>query len=260
MDTNIKNYLGYALIAALVGVVLVGFWYVSVYGRSVQPIATFSSTGESKVVAIPDVAQFSFSVITEGGKDLGVLQTQNVEKSNKIIAFLKTNGVEAKDIKTQNYDVQPRYQYYPCQPVYSGGISAPCKPSEIVGYAITQSVLVKARKFDKLGELLSGVVTNGGNNVSGLSFTIDNPDEYRNQARAEAIAEARARAEAIAYAGGFRLGRLISINEGGAYPIYYRESYGIGMGGDAVKSAPAPMIEPGSEDVNVTVTVVYEIR
>lgn len=264
MNHKIQNYLGIAIIAAILMVGVSALSYASYYGKSIEPgsYRSFSASGEGKVVGVPDVAQFSFSVITEGGTDIAKLQTENTNKINKIIAFVKSKGVEAKDIETQNYDLQPRYQHYNCAPVYrplSEGGSKVCPPAEIVGYTITQSVSVKVRDFTKTGEILAGVVANGANSTSNLSFKIDDPTELRNQARAEAIAKAKANAKSIASAGGFRLGRLLSIDEGGYFP-YYKES--VGRGYDAaggIAATPAPSIEPGSDDIVVTVTLRYEI-
>ncbi len=271
MSEKIKNYMGVAIIA---GVLLLGYGAVSygnAYSKSVNPSAfrSFSVSGDGKAVAIPDVATFTFSVITEGGKNLADLQTQNTNKVNKAIAFVKSSGVDAKDIKTQGYDVSPRYQQYNCYGTYSSGVPSiepqpisprPCPPAAIVGYTITQTVLVKVRDFSKAGTMLSGVVDAGANSVSSLQFTIDDPSKPQNEARVEAIGKAKAKAEAIARAGGFRLGKLLSIDENGGYPIYYG-AYGKGGGGyDSTASAPAPAIEPGSQDVNVTVTLRYEIK
>ena len=62
------------------------------------------------------MAQFTFNIITEGGKDISKIQKENTDKANKAISFIKSKGVEAKDIKTQNYNLEPRYQYYSCNP------------------------------------------------------------------------------------------------------------------------------------------------
>ena len=97
-----------------------------------------------------------------------------------------------------------------------------CPPPEIVGYSITQTVSVKVRNFEKIGDLLSGIVDNGANSVSGISFTVDNSTKLENEARKNAMTEAKEKAKAVAEAGGFRLGRLLSVEEGGQYPTYYR--------------------------------------
>lgn len=253
-----KQYLYVAIIVAL----LVGAYsvwsYVSSYGESIQPSSfrSFSVSGEGKIVAVPDVAQFSFSVVTEGGKDLGALQADNSKKMNSAIDFVKKNGVEAKDIKTQNYSISPRYQYYSCSHPESS--VKPCPPAEIVGYTVSQDVQVKIRDFAKIGVILGGVVEAGANTVSQLQFTIDDPDAAKSQARAEAIEKAKVKAEEIAEAGGFRVGRLLGIDESGAQPVYY--GYGAGAVMKESLAVPAPNIEPGSQDVKVSVTLRYEIR
>src|SRR3989344_7039023 len=211
MDNKIKNYLGIALAVAAV-------WYAWSFSESVRPDRNFQVQGEGKVTAIPDVAEISFGVTTEGGKNLADLQEQNAEKANAIIVFLKQSGIDQKDIKTQYYNISPHYQYCSC-PVSESGEAKPCPPSEIVGYTISQSVSVKVRELSKTGDILAGVVDNGANTVSGPSFTVDDPTELQNQARAEAIAKAKSKALAVAKAGGFRLGKISSIQEGISYPF-----------------------------------------
>ncbi|OGF81890.1 hypothetical protein A2930_00235 [Candidatus Giovannonibacteria bacterium RIFCSPLOWO2_01_FULL_45_34] len=279
MNEKLKGYLGWAGIAFIGVLSFAVLSYVQTYANSIEPgtYRSFSVSGEGKVVAVPDVAEFSFSVITQGGKDLGSLQKENTTKVNKVIEFIKSKGVAAKDIKTQNYSVEPRYTNYSCKPrpmMYelpgSSGLSgagtviaypvdSSCPPPDITGYTINQYVSVKVRDFTKTGELLSGVVTNGANSVSQLFFTIDDPTVLKNQARAEAIAKAQAEAKNTARAAGFRLGRLLSIDEGYGGPIYYTKSMvADGRGGGMPEAAPT--IEPGSQDITVTVNLRYEIR
>jgi len=225
MNQRIKNVLGGAIV---LGILLLGYAalsYVDSYGKSIQPSSfrSFSAVGEGKVIAVPDVAVFTFSVVTEGGKDIATLQTSNTDKINKAIAFVKSSGVDAKDIETQGYDLSPRYQYSTCREVVptsantvtgsSISSSKVCPPAEIVGYTITQTVQVKVREFAKVGDILSGVVSQGANNVSQLSFQIDDQSAVQEQAREQAIQKAKARAEKVAAAAGFSLGRLLSVDE-----------------------------------------------
>lgn len=261
MDTKIKNYVGIAIIIALLTIAFGAIFCVGSYTKSVDLTNTriFSSSGEGKAVAIPDIATISFSVVTQGGKNIQSLQTQNTEKANAAIAFLKENGVEAKDIKTSNYNVEPRYQYYNCS--YSSFENGKvCPPSEIVGYTITQTADVKIRDFVKIGDILSGLVAKGANTVSQLQFGLDDPTKAQNEARSEAIRKAKEKAKVVAETAGFRLGKLISVDEGFNYPYMMRtmseKDYGIG-GGDI---APAPAIEPGSQEISITVTLRFAIE
>lgn len=230
--------------------------YVHTYARSVNPASfrSFSVSAQGKAVVVPDIAQFSFSVITEGGKAVGALQKENSEKMNRINAFLKAESVGEKDIKTTHYAIDPRYQYYNCSE--KGGV---CPPPDIVGYTISQSVQVKVRDFTKIGGILTGAVANGANSVSQLMFTIDDPVKPENEARAEAVQKAREKAAGLARAGGFSLGKLLSIEESspsfpGQFPMLSDAKYG--RGGEA----GGPSIEPGSQDVSVSVSLRYEMK
>ena len=261
MNTQIKNFIGVAVVVGVVVFVYAAWVYVQAYSKSVEPSSfrSFSVSAQGESVAIPDVAQFSFSVITQGGANIANLQQQNVEKVNNAIAFVKGQGVEDKDIKTQNFSLEPRYQSFSCARPF-GAEPVACPPAEIVGYIISQTVQVKVRDFAKVGGIVSGVVENGANSVSQLSFTIDSPDAMESEARAQAIQKAKEKAKAVARAGDFRLGRLLSIQEGGFpyLPVYERAD--IGFGGAAPSAVSAPAIEPGSQAVKVSGTLVYEIR
>jgi uncharacterized protein len=299
MNKTLKNLIAAVGALAVLAIAYAAVSYVNSYGKSIQPSSfrSFTASGDGKVTAIPDVAEFSFQVITQGGKDLTTTQTDNTNTTNKVIAFVKSKGVAAADIKTSYYNVDPQYQTYNCyiQPlnssapavsqgtVSSGAASAPgsaptaiggssgsssgsatsisvCPPSVIVGYTVTQSVDVKMRDFTKISDIMGGVVTNGANQVGSLSFTIDDPTVPQAQARDQAIVKAKAKAEDMAKAGGFKLGRLLNIQDGGfsPYPMY-NESVGLSAKA-APAAAPTPTIEPGSQDITDTVTLQYEIK
>ncbi len=257
MDSQIKNILGIVIIVTLVVAAGSAIVFTRSFAKSVSPTASrsFSVTGEGEIQASPDIAEFSFSVLTQGGSDLTALQTQNTTKVNGAIEYLKTQGIDQKDIKTSGYNVNPRYQYYPCN-----GTSI-CPPATITGYEVSQTVEVKVRDFSKVGPLLSGVVKSGANSVSGLVFRQEDAASAQNEARKEAIAEAKSQAKEIAKAGGFRLGKLISIEEAGGYmPMY---SYGRGGAMDMAESAKVvsnPTVEPGTNEVRMQVVLRYEIK
>ncbi len=252
MKNEIKNLPKIILLFLFVVAV---FWYVSVYSRSVVPERSFAVSGEGKTVAVPDVAEINFGVLTEGGKNLNDLQKENTERINRTISYLKEQGIDEKDIKTQYYNILPRYQFFSCPPPFTpDGVSVgrPCPPSEIIGYSINQSVLVKVRDLKKAGDILAGVVERGANTVSGPNFTVDDPVELQNETREKAIKQAREKAKSMAKAGGFRVGKLISIQEGfSGPPIIY---------GLEAKGSTGPSIEPGSQEIISNVTLIYEIR
>lgn len=259
MNQRIQNALYIVATFTLAAIAVSALVYVKTYSRAAEPTSfrSFSVSSDGKAVVVPDVAEFSFTVITEGKDEVGVLQTKNTEKTNAAIAYLKGQGIDKKNIRTQGYNVSPNYQYYPCT-----GIE-PCPPPAISGYTISQSVSVKVHDLAKPGELLAGVVKNGANSVSGLQFTVDDPTAAENDARSEAFAKAQAKAKSIAKAGNFRLGRLLSVSEGtSSQPPMYPMAFGSSrdMMAETKAEAPTPSIEVGSQEVSVSVTLQYEIR
>ena len=252
-NTTLKNYLLLTVIGTLIVFALSTVWFVASYSKATEPASfrSFTVIGEGSITTIPDIAEFSFGVITQGGIDLAQTQDENTRETNAAIAFLKKEGIEEKDITTKTYQVSPRYQYYSCS-----GEKDPCPPPEIVGYTVQQTVEVRVRDFSVIGGLLAGVVKNGANNVSQLSFTIDDPTQVQNEARKEAIERAKEKAQALAKAAGFRVGRLLSIQEGAVLsPRYDFVSLEAARG-----EAPVPSIEPGSQEVSITMILKYEIR
>lgn len=253
MDQRLKNYLGVGGILALTAFSFSAVFLALSYAEANRPVlGNFSVSAEGKIVAVPDIAVFTFSVLTQGDTRLAKLQQENTGKANETIAYLKQTGIESKDIKTERYAIEPRYQNVFCRP------GAACPPPEIVGYTVHQTISVKIRDFTKIGDVLTGVVQKGANTVSELSFAVDDPEELENKVRAEALEKAQEKARALAKSGGFRLGKLLAIEEGGVGPRLFQLQAvpkGGGFGGES-----APLIEPGSQELTVTMTLTYEMK
>jgi len=201
-------------------------------------------SGEGSVFAVPDIAALSIGVRSQS-KLLKDAQSDNTEKYNAVVAFLKSNGVEEKDIKTSYYNVLP---------------CPPRDPPVIAGYEITSTLQVKVRNLDSVGTILDGAVSSGANEVHGPSFTIDDKTTYKDEAKKIAVENARASAKKLFKNLGVRIVRVAGFSESGGYPpIYYpRTMEAFGKGGDM--AAPAPSIEPGENEVRVMVNVIYEVR
>ena len=251
---KIKNIVSTLVVIAVLVVAYSAYSYSKTYSDSMM-LRSFSVTGEAKVNAVPDVAEVNLGVVTEGGSDVSKLQEQNTAKMNKIIDYLKGQKIEAKDIKTTGYNLEPRYQYSVCR----GG--EVCPPPAIVGYTVRQNATVKIRDFKIIGKVLQGVVTNGANSVSQLNFTFDDMDSLLGQVKGEAVKKAQLKAEALAKTAGFRLGSLLSIEDNG---MPYQPVYGMGGAVDMAMAkssiAPAPAIEPGSQDLTASVVLRYGIK
>lgn len=224
-------------------------------GKSESYIGTISVNGKGEVIAVPDIATFSFSV-TEEAEVVADAQKVATLKTNAILAFLKEKGVEEKDVKTSNYNIYQRHEYtttsaYP----YNTGKRV------LAAYVVTQSVEVKVRKTEEAGMLIAGIGGLGATDISGLNFSVDKYDELIEQARAEAIKDARDQAKVLAKDLGVKLVRVTSFYDQGNYPpIYYARAVSSEMGGDMQKELPAPELSVGENKIISNVSITYEIR
>lgn len=225
-------------------------------GNEVYPQSTIAVSGSGEAYAIPDIATFNFS-ITELGATVKEAQEKADAKINKALAAIRESGVEDKDIKTTGYNVYPKYEWN--QPVC---VVYPCPSGKniLTGYEVNQSITVKVRETEKVGDLVTKVGAVGVSNISGVEFTVDNRDEFVAQAREEAIAEAKAKAKILAKQLGVRLGKIIYYNENGYYPVDY--AYGKGGAEMSVSSAMPARAELPTGETKITsnITITYEIK
>ncbi len=247
--------LGAFLLFAAIG----QFKGLSFIGSGISATNTISVSGEGEVFAVPDTATFSVTV-QENGKDVKTAQDAATKKSNDIVAYLKQQGIDDKDVQTTDYSVNPQYDYS------SQGIACPqygyCPPGKqtISGFQVSQTLTVKVRDTTKAGDILSGVGSRGASSVSGLSFTVDDEKGLEVQARGKAIDDARAQADVLATQLGVSLVRIIGYEEGGrGGPVYYAKA-SAGMAMDAASIPPSPAIPVGQNKITSDVTVTYEIR
>ncbi len=250
-DSIVRMVKAGAFVLVAVAAVMASYQYkVSV--DTTYPTRTFSVDGVGEIDATPDLATFSVTVTTNGGRNVAEVQTANTEKMNRVNAFLKDQGVASDDLKTLQYNLSPRYTYGSC-------VGGNCPAPTISGYDLTQTLEVKVRESAKLGDLLSGVVENGANGVSEVRFVVDDDSAVKAEAREEAIAEGKKKAKSLAKAAGFKLGKLVTLyeNTNPSMPYY-------GMGGDvsemSAKANMAPAVEPGTQSTKVQVTLTYEIE
>lgn len=241
-----------ALLAALLIFVLSSVRYV---GAGITPGNTISVSGYGESYSTPDIASFTYSVVSQKST---VAEAQNdaTAKANATTAYLKQAGVDAKDIQTSNYSINPMYDY-----VQQACVNGSCPGGRQVlrGYEVRQSTTVKVRDTAKAGDILAGVGTKGATEVSGLQFTFDNPNQGQDEARQKAIADAKAKANELAKELGVSIVRVTQFSESGGGnppPIYYAK--------DAMvtnqAAGAAPEISTGQNKITSNVSVTYEIR
>ncbi|MFH1181154.1 MAG: SIMPL domain-containing protein [bacterium] len=244
LNLNCKSYGG--VIAAVIltlAAVWVGF-DIADRVRVQSNTNTIVVSGHGEIFIKPDLAKTSFSVLTEA-KTAAAALSENAQKMNAVIDFAKGQGIEAKDLKTTNFSIYPRYEW---QDKGSKRI--------LVGYEVNQSLQVKIRDLTKVGAIIEGATKAGANQVGDLQFTIDQEDEFKKQAREAAIKEAKDKAKELASQLGVKLARIINFSESGNGPIFYgleRMALPAAGGGE-------PQIETGENKIEVQVVITYEIK
>ncbi len=221
---------------------------------------TISVSGEGEVMAKPDIGQFSFSVRAEGAT-ASEAQTTSAESMNQIIAYLKEAGVEEKDIKTQNYYLNPKYRYE--ERICAANMYCPPGEQILDGYEVSQDVSIKVRDLEAAGDLISGTGERGATNISGLSFTIDDESALMADAREQAIADAKEKAEVLARDLGMRIDRIIGFSENGNYYPMYDKAYGGNMAMEEsyrMDAASAPAMPVGENTIMSNVTITFELK
>lgn len=222
---------------------------------------TITLSGHGEVQAVPDIASISFTI--EASEASQVLSSEKVNTKTKgALDFIKSSGVDEKDIKTDSYSSYPKYSYPQiCTTYYSGGTTPPCRSGEqkIIGYTVSQNITVKVRKVDDASKIIDGINKIGVTNMYGPNFTIDNEDGLKAEARKKAIDNAREKAKSLAKDLGVRLGRISSFSESGNYPIMYAESDMAMKVGNAAPSTPS-QLPKGENTISSDVTISYEIK
>ncbi|HEX7594375.1 MAG TPA: SIMPL domain-containing protein [Anaerolineae bacterium] len=203
-----------------------------------------SVTGTGKVGVKPNIATSSIGIEVTA-TTLADATSQANAKMAAVIDKIKSFGVADKDIQTVNYNVQPITE----QPKPNGGTP------RITGYNINNQVSVTVRKIDDLGKILDAAVAAGANNIYGVSFSIDDPTPYQQQARAAAVKDAMDKASQLAKAGGVTLGKIVWISEGSIEPRpVLRAAAAPSLGGGA-----AVPVETGQLEIAVSVDMRFAL-
>ena len=220
---------------------LIGPIPFSVTSVTTQKSTAFDVTGEGRVTIKPDIASITAGIQAQASSVKGA-QDQINSVINQVSEAIKQTGVDAKDIQSTNYSIYPTYDY-------GGGTQ------KITGYNAGTNLLIKVRNLDNINNVIDSATKNGANQISGLTFSVDDKTKMETEARQKAVDEAKKKAQVAAKIAGFKLGRIINYSEnfqGGPRPITLTM--------EAAKAVGSPtQVEPGSSEVIVNVTLSYEV-
>lgn len=205
---------------------------------------TFNVSGEGKSLAVPNMAVVEVGISAQGN-NVKQVKDQIDTTMNKITSSLKEVGIDAIDIQTNNYSISPILDFREGK-------------QSITGYSANTTISIKVKDIDKVSTVTDLATKNGANQISGVRFDVTDRSKAEDEARQKAVVEAKKNAEQAAKVAGFTLGRLINYQENFSAsnpPIMYDRVLNVES-----KAISPTQVEPGSNDVVVTVTLSYEIN
>ena len=203
--------------------------------------AVISVTGEATVSVPPDLAQIDGGVTSEA-KTAREASDANNAAMGKVLLALKGAGIDEKDFQTSRLSLQPQ-----SAPNRSNG------PAIIVSYRASNRVTIRLHDVTKVASVIDTLVGAGANDIGGINFMVSQASKLLDDAREQAIADARRKAEIYAKAAGVALGAPISISEGGyPAPMQFRK-----MAAPMVAVTP---VAQGEETLGITVSVSWAIK
>ncbi len=204
---------------------------------------TISVNGTGSVSVSPDVADIRLGVVSTA-KTVKAARAANATAMAAVFAAFKGRGIADKDIQTTALNLSPTYDY-----------STNTNPPRLTGYTLSNIVSVTIRDLDIVGDAIDGALAAGANSLDSIAFRVADQTAAENRARTDAMTAAKAKAQVLATAAGVSITGVASISESMAptpYPIFYGER--------AAALDDKTQIQPGTNDITVTVAVVYVIN
>jgi len=214
-----------------------------------NPLPRILVTGQGSVNVAPDMAVLALTVTREAETARAALDA-NSSAMSEVLAAMKAEGIEERDLQTSGFSIQPRH-FRP--PAKSSGNR---EPARIVGYIVRNSLTVRVRDIGAIGAILDKSVTLGVNEGGNIRFTNEDPSAAIAQARAMAVKEAIAKAKTLAEAASVKVGKLLEISEQSFNPqpmSMARAEMSMGRSADVVP------IAAGENTYKVTVNVSFAI-
>ena len=209
----------------------------------------FVVTGEGKVTVTPDIAKITFG-IQENGASLKQVQDSVNKKSKVLTDALKKLGIADNDIKTVSYNVYPQYDF--------------TNPNQkINGYQVSTNYEVTIKNFDVINDAIVTATASGANTVGQINFELNDATQKQKlqDARDLAVKDAKDKAEGLARSAGITLGKIINVSENQNNPVVRQFALPVTGGGvDLQKSVTPPQVQPGQTEIDVTISLSYEVR
>ncbi|NCN45724.1 MAG: hypothetical protein AUK08_02640 [Candidatus Pacebacteria bacterium CG2_30_36_39] len=238
------------------------FWWTQYQGfewgtLQLASPSTITVTGTADGSQLNQKASFNATVTAEN-VDKTVAVKELTEKTNSLIEQIKNFGIEAKDIKTQNLSV---YEYE--EPIYTQEIDMmyPGRPTKTEKkWRASNTVVVTITDISKASDFATLLMDSGATDVYGPNFQAGDTDGLERELLAKAMSNAEEKANLLLEGSKQKIRRVLQVSEGymgSTYPIMYKSA--LPMAGGGMDLAESIGVEPGSQELSKTVTVIYEI-
>ncbi len=220
--------------------------YIPLYVINTTKTSEFSVVGEGKVDAKPDIAYIRAGISVKGVSTVLDAKAAIDDTHNKIVDGLKSLGINQSNIQTTAYTISPNS-------VYGNGIST------TQGYNGDASISVKVTNVNLVPKVIDNITSAGANEIQGVQFSINNPQKYLEEARNQAIENAKEQAQRLASELGIKLGKITNMVESvPTVPVQTLPSgiYNTSIGD--LSGPTSPQIEPGIQIITSTVTIYFE--
>ena len=194
--------------------------------------------GDANISVAPDTAMIRLGV-TSQGKNAREASDANAKQMTTVLAAIKDAGVADRDVQTSRLSLQPQYE------------QGKAGPARLLGFQVTNQVTIRIREIDKFPGILDRAIAAGANEMSGIEFVVSEQSKLLDQARDDAIVDARRKAELYAKAAGVKLGKVVSIIEEGSSPPPRPVM-------QAMRANAVP-VAPGEQMLRAAVTVSFEL-
>ncbi|GHU75257.1 SIMPL domain-containing protein [Clostridia bacterium] len=205
---------------------------------------TINVQGQSSISVTPDTAIINFGVRTDDANSKTAWDTTQT-KMNDIMKSLKDLGLQDKDIKTSQLQLNPRTNY-------KDGVS------KVVGYTATNSVSVKITDLSLVGKAFDAATAAGANTSGSITFSASKSADYYSQALAAAVADAHGKASAIATEIGVSIKAPKSVTEQSVPSYSVRKLAPTNSAYEsAADSIQSTSVSEGELEISANVYVVY---
>jgi uncharacterized protein YggE len=201
--------------------------------------------GTAEVKVVPDRAVIEIGVEKQDPSASAAKHAEDAA-ARRILAALRGNGIDEKDMQTTFLSLQPQSSYV--------------KKVRVSYFVAAQTLTITVRDLSKLDTLLEALIKAGGNRIDSIGYETSDLRKYRDQAREQAVKAAREKAEALAKALGQDIGKAQSIEEAQQSDFTQNVQSNATSWSNDDRTRSAPSIAVGQKSISASVTVSFELN